>query len=280
MWIDALSINQRNKMERAKQVQEMRQIFQSASGVVVSLGDEVSDSLMAFKYLNKYPSRVSFNPSNTPWATAAKAEVQALLSHSWWKRVWVIQEIAVVKKIDIWRGPYSVSWDRFCRFVIQEQIQPRGSNAFARALYKFLEYGLLDLSHEFRSREATNPRDKLYALLGPMANAADRGVVPDYSKPVREVYMCFVRSHISQYQSLVNLSFAEYWGNHYLSLPTWCANWTVQALNPSPLWQKTQRDFNMWLHETQDYFHAAGSSKASLVHHREPDVLATLTQIS
>lgn len=130
-----------------------------------------------------------------------------------------------------------------------------------------------DLAHEFRSRHATNPRDKLYSLLGLMANAEDRGIVPDYSRPVREIYMDFVKSHINQYQSLAILSFAEYRGSQYLSLSTWCPNWTVQALNPAPFWKKAANDLDMWLHESQDYYFAAGSSKACFIPHPDPGIL-------
>jgi hypothetical protein len=192
----------------------MRQIFENATMVVVFLGGKTLATKQGFDFLNN----PEISPNSQDVTTydpqrdenIARFEVQSLLSHSWWKRMWVIQEIAVAKKIEICRGSCCVPWHLFCRFVIQQQPRLYGDEDFERAIYKFverglsnlqsspvLEYGLLDLEHEFRSGEATNPRDKLYALLGLIPNADERGLVPDYSKPVQEVYMDIARSHIS-----------------------------------------------------------------------------------
>jgi hypothetical protein len=232
VWIDALSINQMDNVERDHQVQEMRQIYENATSVVVSLGDGTPNTTLDLDYLNNNPDGGPGYPLD---ARSASKEAQSLLSHSWWKHVWVIQEIAVARKITICHGSCSVPWEVFCRFVVRERPMPQGDEVDVRALYKFverglpnlrshpvLEYGLLDLAHEFRAREATNPRDKLYALLGLMPNAEQRGLIPDYNKPFREVYMDFVRSHIFQYQKLAILSFAEYRNHRRLQLPSWC----------------------------------------------------------
>lgn len=65
-------------------------------------------------------------------------------------------------------GPNSIQWEMFCNFVTQEHLRPDDDDYFGDALLKFLsqglpelqaqptlQYGLLDLSHEFRSRYAT-----------------------------------------------------------------------------------------------------------------------------
>lgn len=303
VWIDALSINQRDKFEREHQVQQMRQIYANASMVLVSLGEAATNIASLFNYIKRRhkgkvptsslysdrepgvdPEYQSLTPSET---RATRLAVANLLGHHWWERMWVIQEVAVAKEITVLCGSYSIQWKVFCDFVIQEHLRPEEDDYFGHALLKFLsrglpelqshptlEYGLLDLAHEFRSRQATNPRDKLYALLGLIANEDDRGIVPDYSKPVRDVYMDFVKSHINQYKSVAILSFAEYRGNQYLlPLPSWCPNWTVEALYPAPFWKKSPSDLEMWLHESQDLYYAAGKSKALLFPNRVPGIL-------
>jgi len=287
VWIDALSINQRDHKERDHQVQQMRQIYANASKVLVSLGDGSRQVGDVFDYIKrssspKSPARVR----NTAPLVEARNIVRELLGRPWWERIWVIQEVAVGTEIEMYCGPSSISWDLFCNFVIRRHWRPEEDDILGHALHKFvsrglpalklqphLRYGLLDLAHEFRSREASNPRDKLYALLGLIPIAEDRGIIPDYAKPVREVFMGFVRSHINQYQSLAILNFAEYRGEGDLKLPTWCPNWTVQALYPSPFWKKSAQDLDMWLHESQDYYCAAGNTKASYIPHPNPDLL-------
>jgi hypothetical protein len=53
LWVDALSINQANLQEKAKQVPRMRDIFQSATTVLAWTGDASSDSDAAFAAIRR-----------------------------------------------------------------------------------------------------------------------------------------------------------------------------------------------------------------------------------
>lgn len=76
--------------------------------------------------------------------------------------------------------------------------------------------------------------------------------------------MDFVKYHITQYQSVAVLSFAEYHGNQFLPpLPIWCSNWSVETLFPAPFWKKASKNLGMWLLESPGLYYAAGNFKAS-----------------
>lgn len=73
-----------------------------------------------------------------------------------------------------------------------------------------------------RNLKATDPRDKLFALLG----VCNTGLFPspDYSKPVRDVYIDFTRALIGHDHDLSILLTAGPWnpenGNN-IGLPSW-----------------------------------------------------------
>ena len=291
VWVDALSIKQRDYLEREHQVQQMRQIYANTSSIQVSLGEGHCHINFAFENVIAVmgSNRALPSSSSTPTYAKTNAVIRELLHHDWWERIWVVQEVAVAKRIDIFCGFSTIPWESFRDFVMQRHVQPEPEDAFGNAMFKFmsrglsilltspaLEYGLLDLAPEFRSRHASNPRDKLYALLGLFSDVEDRAVIPDYTKGVGDVYMDFVKSHIKQYKSLAILSFAEYRDPQPASLPSWCPNWTIQALYPTPLGKKSTADLDMWLHESRDYYYTSGNSTPTLSSHSRPKILGLL----
>ena len=72
---------------------------------------------------------------------------------------------------------------------------------------------LLDVLARFREAEASDPRDKIYGLLG--LTSEDHGIVPDYSKSVQEVFIDATAAHINMTQTLdivcQNPFKAKYW---------------------------------------------------------------------
>jgi hypothetical protein len=79
--------------------------------------------------------------------------------------------------------PYLRSVSRFLRLVRELE----GVRLTWRHQYKLVPS--LPLLHQFRSRKATDPRDKVYALLGIIQqwDGPDR-VIPDYQIDVRQVF--------------------------------------------------------------------------------------------
>lgn len=95
------------------------------------------------------------------------------------------------------------------------------------ALGRYIRYlngttqDLLDLADRCRELEATDPRDKIYALLG---LAEDDQFEVDYDESVREVYQRFAVACIERSGTLGILNFVI--GSYRNDIPSWVPDWT------------------------------------------------------
>ena len=150
-------------------------------------------------------------------------------SQKWYTRLWVLQEIALAQDaIFVW-GACSIPWGTAGLAI--EAIQGVGlnethdmlylfktrnlQNAFfmwhLSTLYQKSRHGQPQTHHESipflhlldvaRSFEATDPRDKIYALLGLPAKK-DNSLVPDYTLSISEVYTRTTRHLLNLGQNL------------------------------------------------------------------------------
>ena len=127
-WIDALCINQRDNGERAQQVQRMGMIYRRATAVYIWLGHEPQQrslishmASMASQYTDwmhvrgrhlavrssKYKSELAAADEQI-FRTVQKLGVHKVLlnygficDNPYWKRLWIIQEIALAEKLYI-----------------------------------------------------------------------------------------------------------------------------------------------------------------------------------
>jgi len=84
---------------------------------------------------------------------------------------------------------------------------------------------LRDLLTENRSKFATDPRDKVFALLGLAEDSTESRFQPDYSKSVQEVYKETTKEVITRELSLAILEYAGL-SRLQIELPSWCVDWT------------------------------------------------------
>jgi hypothetical protein len=84
IWIDAISINQRDRQERGHQVRNMAKIYGKAHRVVVWLGQMEDNSDRAFEEIH---ARKKW--SDTSDDQILKQTVVALLQRPWFRRIWV-----------------------------------------------------------------------------------------------------------------------------------------------------------------------------------------------
>ncbi|KAF2017677.1 HET-domain-containing protein [Aaosphaeria arxii CBS 175.79] len=127
-WIDALCINQSNVEERNAQVTMMGKIFAAAESVIVWLGkkdDFTLDAVTTVKRVAAIPeeewgdiSYTSFYDSTTDFGQRRPdlsyynwLGFVAFINRAWFKRAWIVQEIALAKKATIVCGNKVLSWD-------------------------------------------------------------------------------------------------------------------------------------------------------------------------
>jgi hypothetical protein len=200
LWIDALCINQNDIQERSQQVSLMRRIYMGASQVVSFVGAEITDldiGLDFIELLNSNLSKQKFLPlvRHYQYVRQWKA-VETLWSQEYWRRVWIIQEVVVASNLVICYGHRSVPWARFSGVI--KQLMELSVNGELRGYISMLCFtgpAMLDRLRERRElsgqgwplatllqlcsdtqTQSTDPRDKIYGLLGlqdPVADHAD-----------------------------------------------------------------------------------------------------------
>ena len=114
MWIDQICIDQYDLGEKEAQIRMMSDIFNRASLVRVWLGDDKS-SAKGFKLINSITERCRALDSLThePSMLDSWTSLYELSHKPWFRRRWVLQEIAVARKATLHSGPNEADWTDF-----------------------------------------------------------------------------------------------------------------------------------------------------------------------
>lgn len=233
LWADAICINQTNIAEKNVQVRMMGDIYAAALGVIVWLGhDQAEDAKLAFDVCEKvYRHPEVYLKQGYKWSDIHRfilnemsplneqscsdflysedaRTVINLLCRSWFKRIWVIQEIAKAKSVSLRCGGYQVPWVAFLAVMritisfpvtMAEFLKKDAENrlivdypcCMAIVIYQdsYIRYGPTNLWYMLRLTSdfsCTDDRDRVYGLLSLAANTTLVDV--DYTKPVTELY--------------------------------------------------------------------------------------------
>ena len=229
LWVDAVCINQKSVLEKNSQIQLMRQIYERAACVIVFLGDldnhhsanriglsmvpklveasKIAKRIRMTSSLDDHDHSLHLKnlervglPSPNPFLSeyAAFGEI---IGRPWFRRVWVLQEIAVSAHARVICADENVSWSefveavKFCRVIgitpyYIDPIVSFWSTSIAKlqkAVQSGVRFTMLDLLLSFRHCLATGPRDKVFALCGLVANDSPN-IIPYYSLGTLDVY--------------------------------------------------------------------------------------------
>ncbi|KAK4458237.1 heterokaryon incompatibility protein 6, OR allele [Cladorrhinum samala] len=271
VWADALCIDQQNVAERNRQVTMMGRIYSTANHTVIHLG-ELTDE--ARTVLSSVPRQyLYFLGVGQPRAADEEAVVELakrdLLSRTWFRRVWIYQELILSKDPWVQCGGVRVRWTDLCMFLVgpptwnnlsQRQLDDGlhllGNMNYARSNGILGSAGtLLSLLQQRRGLGATDPRDFVYAHLG-LARDQDevaRFIQVDYNKSVAEVYgqvARYVLSTDAAGSALANLLASaeeralEEEGSREEGLPSWAPDWRFKArqlakMSKDNIWSRT-----------------------------------------
>ena len=253
MWIDAMCINQKNVLERNEQVARMKQIYQCAEKVCIWLGDNDEETYLVLRLLEAHRKkahepwfsvRTEFGPHAPEWAAMIR-----WLNRPWFWRVWTIQEARVARNAVVCFGPYSTSLS-----VVDSVLSLHVSRDVNHDLAGHLEEAfrlpglsvrlnesntwnwdsnklLLDVLLSARRHQATDPRDKVYGILGLVPNLSDQDlqnplIKPDYTKTKESVYKNAAIFSMMQSRSLRTIQ-AVYHGAQFRRHET-ASSWVPQ----------------------------------------------------
>lgn len=214
LWIDAICIDQSNVKERNHQVAQMSDIYKQASRVIFFLGNATftTDAFMQFMQLvqqecSKYAYR-SWTRDDERWKkirAVAEEKTQAfddepcqglrsLLSRPWFRRVWILQEVASAKSAIVCCGNLAIAANIFAIAPIIFGVEPSVHcqsvidimpGPWRRTSWWSEKPCLYTLLLRFGETEASEPRDLIYALTAIAAESdSDSPILtPDYNKP-------------------------------------------------------------------------------------------------
>jgi hypothetical protein len=267
LWVDALSINQDNLLERAVQVQRMKEIYSASWSVTAWLGEATANSdaglqlvrdLAAFREagceleLERRLRDDSRFLGGTCWFG-----LQQIVDRKYWSRLWIIQEIVMGgTNVQLKCGASTTDWPTFCAGIatlqehlwlvkdrcLREDLIPQQriwSTTSLHLIYQDLsvisttpitqspKLILGRLLDLANATECVDDRDKVYALLGLMPGQVARLIRPDYNATSAIVYTNTARAFINGLNNLEPLREGNPWGP--TGCPSWVADWKWES---------------------------------------------------
>ena len=278
LWIDAVCIDQGNIHERERQVAVMGNTYRSAAATIVWLGDSQPEfTVVAYHTVRTLAGLSGEAASQSKDGTSLQAGKDIvfqwlkddtsvpidLLGRDWWRRAWTAQEIILAKKGVLVCGRYQIDWGLFCDAVAHglalEVWEPIELGTFVPQHFVFfhaiqtlrslsvegnpagttLAGNLVDLLVQTRRRDATDARDKLFAVLGLLqADASRLEIQPDYSSSAADVYRSVSANLIEHSGALDVLGACFPWGDDPAALkglPSWVPDWRPTGISAQPL---------------------------------------------
>lgn len=186
-----------------------------------------------------------------------------LLSRPWWGRAWIVQEVALAKEILVSCGNKSVHWDAITdtanlTIAYQQHIAQaletapgldeaamntewRGADrrdGFVASLVIIRSYNgvtdignkstLSDYLEDNRGRLSTDPRDKLYSMLGLLSDEARVKIQVDYTKSYVQVF-CDVVEYVlnTKADNPLDILCHSQHSQWYPYNPSWIPDWRL-----------------------------------------------------
>ena len=261
--IDAVCINQADDEEKSQQVQMMRQIYRGAVRTVVWLGEGTEATSQGFKLIPRLTNALKLKEemSDSAFLQVTSGRDLSFFNlprryHPDWRnffatfdlpyftRIWIIQEIAVSSEIMVVCGSASVSWEEFMDAIITCHVlnirtmtykvnwtKPGQIEQARESLKKGTYEHLLGLLARYRSFHATDPKDKIFALLR-LANPnemCENIIVPDYRKEfkVEDAYISLACTILRSSGNLDLLSAQGAETDMQSRLPSWVPDWSA-----------------------------------------------------
>ena len=319
LWVDALCINQEDFEERARQVRLMSEIYRKGFVAVhLDPGDEKKDleslslvKRVALDFMHRITGsedqRVEEKGKRNDVSYHVQTELWPLLHHfftkSWFTRIWVIQEYVLadadeymfwmrkrsLSATELYSVALSIWWCYLVGYSGITEVQKR------TMLYGVREYMMI---HEvrnawrmgsrpsglsclclFRDRDATDARDKVYALLGLVEDDGTKRPDPDplytelmgsdgtespkndsqtrratqdldlsklivnYGASIEDVFASLVEAMTSETKSLNVICACQ---RHPEFTRSWVPNWTQPWLRSSFLFDQLYRSMPWW----------------------------------
>ena len=258
-WADAICICQTDMQEKNIQVPLMKDIFEKSRQTLAWLGQATSEDEAAMGLLKELASNQSLRDVSN-WAThpdilsaTTWEALDGFCNKPFWRRVWILQEFLLPERLFIACGSTEFeasvlieayqTWFYLCYLdpkANQNRLELPGHVTYLSSITNLS--GFLDHRMAFREHGpdkhfgllgftgrlvATDPRDKIYGILG----VTRHEIVPDYTKSTREVYIEYAKERVRLGLGEFILDYAGSGiladGKRSYSLPSWVLDWNT-----------------------------------------------------
>ncbi|KAH8652807.1 heterokaryon incompatibility protein-domain-containing protein [Tricladium varicosporioides] len=290
VWADALCINQSDEEEKGHQIRYMKHIYSRAEETYAWMGNDksgTSDAAVFFLQvillertkLSPIPhSHPPLPPDHKPMIAENttphsrplpngcqrclfESDFQALISffnREYWKRRWIIQEIAAASRVHILCGSERIALNDMnaaisrCRTSCYWKPEVETAYYHLERVLLFRKYyqeskrpGLCEAIRKSQNSLSSDDRDKIFALLGICKDGTE--LVPDelgYQYPVEVIVMTITKSLIQKTGCLDLILFNAMNGRSeaHEILPDWTPNWLSHDL-PKDAYHLAEKPF-------------------------------------
>ncbi|KAI9657385.1 MAG: hypothetical protein M1821_003067 [Bathelium mastoideum] len=290
VWADAICIDQEHAEERGFQVEIMSKVYSNAEQVLIWLGDddrgEASDAFAFVEELftdPRYQKHIMYDGPLHPSRESERLAygvigylrntrklkcLDGILQRHWFRRIWVVQEVALARRAVLICGEYRCDWEKFSNVVTwlfasacrREYVSLKngwahcaclrdcaksarkfdvGKRWWAAERFAASDELVCQLDVYGRLFSATEKSDFLYAALWHPLWRDIPGllpsVAPNYTLTPAQVFLGFTLEIIRQSKrcSVLSLASLSHCVGEFADLPTWVARWdnNVNQLN-------------------------------------------------
>lgn len=175
-------------------MQLMKLSYSRVKSVIAWIGKSSEDSSQAMAALRRMPAESS-RARDTIWE-----KLENLFARPYWKRIWIIQELAVATEVKVVCGRDWVLWEELgaaneayeCRLAQMARVKTNYSyieniSHFRKKTRDKMPISLLEAIFNSQQALSSVPHDKVFALLGLCQDSTSLVPAPNYEQPTEEL---------------------------------------------------------------------------------------------
>lgn len=187
-------------------------------------------------------------PASARIGGGAKDDDGQLFALPYWRRVWIIQEVAVGTQVTVLCGPHEIPWAHLAGAakVLYSDTYYNESGTigwhYAKIVSTFRQnyqtggrISLLEAMAKTYKALSTDERDKVFALLGLCYDGNDLVPYPNYRQPIGEMLRDLTRAILKSRESLYLLRHKTFPPRELHGITSWTLDWLGLWSNPREL---------------------------------------------
>ncbi|KAF2162366.1 hypothetical protein M409DRAFT_58460 [Zasmidium cellare ATCC 36951] len=264
LWVDQISINQSDDIEKVQQVPLMGRIYAAAVQVLAWLGElregiAVEDAQAAIDILEFFDAHRRDSSTQAPECLRDKQATERAMNamrtigvteNEWWRRIWTLQEAVLPARATILWGPCQIAWSTVLngsnhqipyelgKFIYRSPSNFQSFNNLITQIRgveieKRNGSGPLMAAYRWSFRIATDPLNKVYAFIGLFPPGTfRRAECCDYTLPAATVYAMFTADLIEHHKSfhpITIFGLNRFHPKRAVDLPSWAIDMGIDG---------------------------------------------------